>query len=134
VAVVRPAVERRLAQLRRQGVVAEVREHSPGSFAVVLAPMRALFAAPRRTRHAAAAPRPDPAGLRALAPETRAVLRELATVSLHSLGAPHTEALLANELAHVFGKLAKAVGPGANREARLHEAAVAALEDARDAG
>jgi hypothetical protein len=132
VAVVRPVVERRLTRLKRQGVVETVREHSPGSFVVALAPMRALFAAPRRAKDPKAQPSPDPVGLRGLSSETRAVIRELAAASLHALGAPQTRVLLASEMAHAFSRLAKAVAPGPDRDARLHAAATAALQSIQE--
>ncbi|MGI8617895.1 MAG: hypothetical protein ACR2L6_02255, partial [Gemmatimonadaceae bacterium] len=50
VAVLKPAVEWLLFSLRRRGVVAEWREHNEGSFAVSLAPVSALFDAPKRKR------------------------------------------------------------------------------------
>src|ERR687890_2298779 len=46
VSVVRDAVLRRLASLRRRNVVADVREHTAGSFVVALAPLAALVDAP----------------------------------------------------------------------------------------
>lgn len=50
IAVVREEVRKLLARLRRGGVVSEIVEHTPGSFAVRLAPMRALFEAAPRLR------------------------------------------------------------------------------------
>ena len=47
--VVREAVGRTLRQLKRQGVVDRVAEHTPGSFVAKLAPMRRLLEGARRT-------------------------------------------------------------------------------------
>jgi hypothetical protein len=125
-AVIRPVVERRLARLRRQGVVADVREHTAGSFVVALAPLSALLSAGRRAKD----PPPraaDTAVIEGLESSTSAALRELAIRSLELLGAPRTDALVAHEMAHQFSRLVPAAGRGADREARLH----AAIESAR---
>ncbi|MFI5246882.1 MAG: Smr/MutS family protein, partial [Gemmatimonadales bacterium] len=45
IAVVREAVRKLLGTLKRKGVVAAVAEHTPGSWVVTLAPVRALFEA-----------------------------------------------------------------------------------------
>ena len=84
--VVREAIARQLRSLKRKGVVADVIEHTPGSFAVALAPLRRLFESPRRARESPP-PRPAPGStLVGLEPATRTLLRELATRSLDSLG------------------------------------------------
>jgi hypothetical protein len=132
IAVVRPAVHRRLARLRRQGVVADVREHTPGSFVVVLAPLRAMLTASRRKKDPPHPSARDPVALAALHPATRAVLRELATRSLDLLGAPRTEALVADEMSHQFARLAGSLGRGPDRESRLRAAASAALDEIAD--
>src|SRR5688572_7930544 len=87
VAVVKPAVERLLFSLRRRGVVAEWREHNEGAFVVSLAPVTALFAAPRRKQEAAVA-RPAPDSLAGLSHATMELLREVAVRSLEDLGMP----------------------------------------------
>ncbi|GMV08486.1 MAG TPA: Smr/MutS family protein [Gemmatimonadaceae bacterium] len=114
--VVREAVRKLLGRLRRQGVVAEFREHTPGSFAVRLASLRAMFEAPPRTRDGGAS-RPSrraartPATLPGLEPETLALLRRLAIHSLDSLGiAAPDEAFIGNEMARKFSLLARAAG------------------------
>lgn len=127
--VVRPAVERRLARLRRQGVVSDVREHTAGSFAVTLAPLRALLAASRRKKDPSPAPAQDPEALRALDAETRAVLRASATRSLEVLGVPLSDALLADEMVRHFEIFAAAIGAGPDREALLRAAVRTAMEE-----
>jgi len=128
VAVVRPAVERRLARLRRLGVVSSVAEYNPGAFVVVLAPLREMLAAQRRRKDPPAKPA-DAGVLITLEPATRSVLRELALCTLEQLGAAHTEEIIADEMTRQFSRLVLAVGEGSDRESRLRAAARAALED-----
>jgi len=131
IAVVRPAVEKRLSRLRRQGVVTHVQEHTAGSFIVTLAPVRALLGATNRRKDP---PAPDalPAALSALPAATRALLRDLAARSLDALGAPRTDALVNDEMLHQFSRLARAIEPGPNRDERLKAAIRAALADFSD--
>ena len=87
VPVVREAVRRLLGLLSTRGVVAEHSEHSPGSFAVRLAPLSA--AAARRPTTADApisSETPAPPTLDGLLPETREQLRLLAAGTLQALG------------------------------------------------
>lgn len=133
IAVVRPAVQRRFARLRRQGVISHVAEHTPGSFVVVLAPLRALLSASRRKKDPPQRVASDPIALNALQPATRAVLRELAARSLDHLGAPRTDELIADEMTHQFARLAASIGTAGDREARLRAAALAALDEIANA-
>lgn len=84
--VVREAVRRLLGLLSTRGVVAEHGEHSPGSFAVRLAPLSA--ATTRRSTAAAESPIPfpDPPTLDGLSDATRDRLRVLAIDTLRALG------------------------------------------------
>jgi hypothetical protein len=132
VSVVREAVARLLRSLKRRGVVAGVEEHTPGSFVVRLAPMTALLEAPRRRREPAAARPVDPPALAALAPETRALLRELATRSLASLGVRAVAAFVEAEMLKQFGIIAPGaagVRDAAERERRLQGALRRAIEE-----
>ena len=75
VSAVRTAVAKQMATLRRQGVISRIREHSPGSFAVTLAPMSALTDAAPRSRHSRErSQRPDPTAVAGLSAETRRAL------------------------------------------------------------
>ena len=129
VSVVREAVLRRLASLRRRNVVAEVQEHTPGSFVIVLAPMSALFEAPKRKREAMPAA-PDPAMLKGLSTESRTMLRRLALRALDALGvhAPPRE-FVQDEMVRQFAALAPAIPAGPDREARLRAAITRAMEE-----
>ncbi len=123
VAVVREEVRKLLNRLRRAGVVAEIREHTPGSFAVRLAPLRALFDAPPRTRdghegrqrHPTA---PNPQSLAALGADTMEQLRRLALHSLDSLGiADPDPAFVQGEMERKFAVLTRAIGGTLNEDA-----------------
>lgn len=129
VSVVREAVLRRLSSLRRRNVVAEVLEHTPGSFVVRLAPMKALLEAPKRKRETMPAA-PDPSVLTGLSAETRAQLRTLALRALDTLGvhAPPRQ-FVSDEMVRQFGALAASVPAGPDREARLRSAIRRALEE-----
>jgi hypothetical protein len=135
IGVVREAVVRLLATLRRKGVVAATVEHTAGSFVVTLAPVRALFETVARSRTRARVPRPrpaDPAELAALEPATRAQLRWLAERSLDVLGAPRTEPFVRNEMLRQFAVLASTVPASEpDRESRLRTL-IAAASDAFD--
>lgn len=122
VGAIRQAVQVLLARLKRVGVVAQGNEQNPGAFAVQLAPIRALFEAPRRSRHSDSrrAPQPDPAGLAALDEETRTELRQLAVYSLTQLGAPVDSGFVADEMLRQFSVLAQCIDPAeTDRSARL---------------
>jgi hypothetical protein len=130
VAVVRPAIQRRLSRLRRQGVVASVQEHSPGSFVVALASLRALLDAPPRQKDKPARAMKHAAPwAKGLKPSTLSALRELATHSLDMLGAPQTEMLIDDEMTRQFHKLISAIGTGVDRDIRLRAAIRTALDE-----
>jgi hypothetical protein len=116
VGVVREAVRKLLGRLRRAGVVAKVEEHTAGSFAITLAPLRALFEAAARTRDGHAerqrgAPRRSPSTLAGLSDDTLLQLRRLATISLHSLGLSDPDAdFVEAEMEREFALLSRACG------------------------
>jgi hypothetical protein len=110
VSVVRAAVSRLFSALKRKGVVATVEEHTPGSFVVRLAPVRALFEPMRRSRRRE--PRLVPAGpkeLQLLSAATRATLRGLAVRSLQALGAPATDRFVRDEMVRQLATLSSAI-------------------------
>ncbi|HEY2848455.1 MAG TPA: hypothetical protein VGI97_01160 [Gemmatimonadaceae bacterium] len=121
VPVVREAVRKLLASLKRKGVVASVAEHTAGSFVVTLAPVRALFETVPRSRSNDARIKPgDPHELRALDAATRKQLRSLAERSLEVLGAPRTAGLVHDEMVRQFSILSSAVAADeTDREGRL---------------
>lgn len=123
IAVVREEVRKLLNRLRRAGVVAEIREHTPGSFAVRLAPLRALFDAPPRTRDGHEGRQrhptpPNPQSLAGLGPDTMELLRRLAFHSLDSLGmADPAPEFVQGEMEQKFAVLARAIGGTLNEDA-----------------
>ncbi len=128
---VREAVAALLPSLRRRNIVMGFAEHTAGSFVVRLAPVRALFDAPKRRRE-----KPTPTGvhvlpeLKALEPETHALLRELARMELESLGVRAiTDAVLGEEMLRQFAALAPAAAPGIDAEASLQQALMRAIEE-----
>ena len=133
VAVVKPAVERLLAQLRRRGVVQGWQEHNPGAFVVTPAPLRALFDAPRRHGEGPRAATRDPGPLEGLESATRAALRRLAIRALHALGAPADDAFVHDEMQRQFALLAAAIPPSPDREVRLRAATDRILDELDDA-
>ncbi len=132
VSVVREAVIRLLHLLKRKGVVASHQEHTPGSFVVTLAPLHELLEAPRRQRDArkkpAAPPPPTPPSLDALEPETRDLLRDLASHALDHLGVHDREPFIETEMLRQYGMLTSAIPKGVDRERWLREAIRRAME------
>ena len=119
--VVREAVQKLLARLKRQGVIARVAEHNPGAFVAELASVRALFETPPRSRDRThREPHPDPAELAALDEQTRRELRQLAEYSLMCLGVPLDPSFVTDEMQRQFGVLARGVASDeTDREGRL---------------
>jgi hypothetical protein len=129
VSPVREAIISLLPALRRRGVVAEWKEHSPGSFVVKLGSISRLLDAPRRKRdREARAAQADPQSLEALDSSTLVLLRRLAIRSLESLGIREPDKYVEAEMLTKFSSLAAGVTPGAEGEARLREAIASALE------
>jgi hypothetical protein len=133
VSPVREAILALLPLLRRRGVVAEWREHSPGSFVVRLASISSLLDAPRRRRdRKSSTPAPNPQSLEALESSTITLLRRLAVRSIESLGVRDAEKFIEAEMVSKFNALAGGITPGAEGEARLRAAIVAAIEQLDD--
>jgi hypothetical protein len=128
VSVVREAIVQLLASLRRRGVLNDYTEHTPGSFVVTFAKLSAVRDAPQRSRNPHEPPR-DPAGLAALEPETRAILRRLAKRSIEELGVEAAPGFVDAEMLAQFGAVAAGVPEGPNREERLREMLEAALHE-----
>ena len=129
VSVVRGAIEKLLASLKRRGVVSDFAEHTAGSFVVELAPVSALRAAPRRRGERAPVPDADPRELGALEPDTRRMLRELALRALEELGVEASRPFVEAEMLRQFALLAPGVPQGPEREQRLRDAIVLAMDE-----
>lgn len=128
---VREAIVKLLPSLRRRNVISGFEEHTPGSFGIHFAPLRALFEAPRRRRERSPLPSaPLPEALSALDPETQRQLRDLATMSLAVLGvkAP-TRAQIEDEMRRQFVALTVALPQDGDREALLQQAILLAAEE-----
>ena len=126
--VVREAVAKLLRVLRRQGVVDDATQHTPGSFVVALAPTRRLWEAPRRKKDLAGSRTPV-SPLPGLEPETTELLRQLARRSLDALGVSEQDAFLDREMATHFAMLVRGLPEGSDRESRLRDAIRRALVD-----
>lgn len=131
--VVRPAVAGALAKLRRCGVVQSWQEHSPGSFVVTPAPIKALFEVPRRHGDPAVAAVADDKAFAGLTDRTRMALHQLAVRSLQQLGAPAVEPFVHDEMLRQFSALGRSIPSGSDRDARLRAAAEATLDELDDA-
>ncbi len=130
VSVVREAVHRLLFSLRRRGVVKAIAEHTPGSFLVELAPVRALREAPARLREASARPRPKVRGaLGDLDPDTLELLERLAELSLIDVGVRDPEPFLEREMLAQLSLLAPTLRGGGDRDVQLRRALRAAIEE-----
>lgn len=129
VSVVREAVLRLLHVLRRRGVVSGHTEHTAGSFVVKLAPVSALWDAPRRKGgRGAEAHTTTPPSLEALDDGTKELLRALAERTLDALGVKQPERFVEAEMLKQFGAIAKAVGGAPGRDERLRSALRNALD------
>lgn len=130
VSVVRASVEGLLRRLKQRGVVAGHHEHTPGSFVVTIAPVRALWEAPRRVREPqVTAPPADPPSLEALDVETRRLLRQLAERSLEQLGVRgERDRFVESEMLRQFSALTATLAAGGQRDDRLRAAIRRALD------
>lgn len=129
VSVVRSAVEGLLHRLKHRGVIRDHHEHTPGSFVVTVAPLRALWETPPRRRHPEMPPEPpSPRSLDALAPTTRRLLRDLAERSLEQLGVRDRDRFVEGEMLKQFGAIAATLAGGPQRETQLHDAIRLAIE------
>jgi hypothetical protein len=130
ISVVREACIRVLHELKRKGVVEGFAEHTPGSFVVTLATMKAMLDAPGRRREQTPPPKPAaPPTLDALTDDTRQALRALAERSLDALGVRDRTPFLEGEMLRLFGSLAATVPAGPDRERRLRTAIRAAMSE-----
>lgn len=132
VSVVREGVERLLSRLRRGGVVKEMIEHTPGSFAVTLAPFKALRDAPRRRRDPAPPPPSDPQSLAALSAETRELLRKVSLHALEELGVRDPEPFVQHEMLEQLSCVVRSLPDCADREDRMRAALVRLLAEYDD--
>jgi hypothetical protein len=131
--VIKIHVARRMAALRRAGVVASVTEHTPGSYVVRLSPMSSMLAAAERlsprsheTRAADALPR----SMASLTPATQRMLRDLAERTLASLGIRNTtSSMITDEMERQTTLLTRSMPRDADRDGWIRRAALRVLND-----
>ena len=128
VSVVRQAVLALFPSLRRRNVITGWEEHTAGSFVVTLAPISAMFEAPRRRREPSV-PLQIPESLSALAPETLNLLRDLAVASLMMLGVHDAERFVESEMTARFAKLTAALSGSEDPDTELRAAIQHAIEE-----
>ena len=131
--VVREAVRRLLTMLSTRGVVLEHSEHSPGAFAVRLAPISAASARRDVTTANVAEPVVAPPTLDGLTDETREMLRRLAETTLHALGVRDPSATfvrdeMVRQCSQLAASLPVAPASAAEREQQLRLAIARAIE------
>jgi Smr domain len=131
---VRDAVLRKCTRLKRLNVVTAVREHGPGALVITLGSLRDLVAAPRlRTGRKTTTPPADPSELAALPAELRALLRDVATLSIHRLGvAEPSDEMIAGEMRAQFATLAPSVVGEPDRLQAMHRVASSLLQQLRE--
>jgi hypothetical protein len=133
VGVVREAIIALMPSLRRRGVVASWREHTPGSMVVTLAPITTLLTAPRRNREreydSGEMRIATPESLRGLEPETLADLRQLAIRTIESLGVDDSTRFIYDEMQRIFSTLTMTLPVSADRDGTLRRAIKSALEE-----
>jgi hypothetical protein len=128
ISVVRQTILALFPSLRRRNVITKWEEHTEGSFVVTLAPMSAMFEAPRRRREPTVR-LPLPESLSALSPDTLNLLRELAVASLMMLGVHDSERFIESEMTTKFSQLTAALSGAEDPEMELRAAIQRALEE-----
>jgi hypothetical protein len=126
VSPVREAVVRAIATLRRRNVIERYEEHTPGSFSIRLAPVRAMLDAPHRKKEkekkGADAATPQ------ISPANRKLLRDLSERTLEALGIKETDAFLEAEMQRHLRNILKGVPAGPDQDGKLRAALRVALD------
>ena len=136
VPVIRIEVQKLLNRLQRSGVVAGVRDHTSGSVAVTLAPLRALFQVATRKKDTAREARPikTAPAFKALEPATLAALRRLAERAIEALGVRlPSEQMVATEMERQFSLLTRTIPRAEFSEAAFVVALARAVDEYDDA-
>ena len=131
---VREAVLRRCTQLKRLNVVVSLREHGPGAVVITVATLRALVSAPRlRTGRKAPPSLADPEELSALPDDLRALLREIAMLTIQRLGVREPNAaMIVDEMRSQFSSLASGVAGSEHPDQALRRVAERLLRELHD--
>jgi hypothetical protein len=133
ISVVRQGVLALFPSLRRRNIITGWEEHTPGSFVVALAPLAAMFEAPKRRRERSIAPKAIPE-LAALTADTLILLRQLAVASLTLLGVQDIEQFVDSEMISKFAALSAAlsIAENDNPNTALQAAIRHALDELED--
>jgi hypothetical protein len=127
---VREAIARLLPSLRRRNVISGFEEHTPGSFVVTFAPVRALLETPKRRREKKSAANSATHDLGQVDVETVRMLRELSQMSLALLGVHSpSHRMLDSEMKKQFSQLSAALPENGDKEALLQQAILRAIEE-----
>lgn len=133
VPVVKERTMRVLSRLRRLGVVQGYAEDTPGSFVVMLAPLRSLLEAPARRKASTTSVSrrtPDIAGLKT---KTRDRLSYLAERSLSALGLRNPSAdQVTDEMQRQFSIIVRSAAPNVDTDWWLEHAIGRALGEYAD--
>jgi len=133
IGVVRETIMALMPSLRRRGVVRSWREQTPGSIVVTLAPVTTLLGAAKRNREreydSGEVIVATPESLAALEPETLALLRQLAVLSIQSLGVDNPSLFVEDEMQRVFATLTITLPVSTDREGTLQRAIKSAIEE-----
>jgi hypothetical protein len=133
VGVVRDAIVALMPSLRRRGVVTSWREQTPGSIVVTLAPVTTLLGAPKRNRErehdSGETAIATPESLAALELETLKQLRQLAVLSIQSLGVDNPAPFVEEEMQRMFATLTITLPVSTDREGTLRRAIKSAIEE-----
>lgn len=130
--VVRAHVAKKLAMLRRAGIVASVSEHTPGSYVVGLSSVSAMLTAPQRSPRKATARAPSVSvpSLAGLTSDTQRLVREVTARTLESLGIQATtRTIVADEMERQAELLGRSMPRDADREQWIRNAALRVLND-----
>jgi hypothetical protein len=141
VPVIKESVTAVLHTLRRQGVVKSWQEQTQGALVVELANMNDLLTAPRRHRDSkrertSGRTSGSEESFSGLAPETVALLRQLAERTIVELGVRDAEDLVESEMIHKLSILVRGLPESGDREAALRAVIIRSIEelDARNYG
>jgi hypothetical protein len=115
IAVVREATRRTLYALKRGGVIEAIREDTPGSFVVSLAPLRTMLDAPNRRKPGTPPVAPIPAAtIKGLNARTQGRLWELSAQALDALGIRNASTeVMRDEMERQFSRLVASAPAGA---------------------
>jgi hypothetical protein len=130
VPVVKVATQKVLNRLRRLGVIESYGEDTPGSFIVIMAPLRSLLEAPARRRNPAPASSRRTPAIEGLRPATRDRLSYLASRALDGLGVKEpSDSQLQSEMERQFSMIARTAPAGVDGDKWLDGAITKVLRE-----